>query len=141
MNCKAINQTRVFVYGMIHIWCPWKLSNFQNPPHHLSIYVQNSFIPLSLDVQFQMNPPLQIIINQLKENIIKGWLLYDVRSFLQVGFRFQFQLVNLVCLSFHLDKASLSAFSWLYTLVCVAVQNYNEMFFIYIYHLFNYSDF
>ena len=39
--------------------------------------------------QFQMNVPLQMITNQLKENIIRWWLLYVIRSFLQVGFRFQ----------------------------------------------------
>ena len=118
-----------------------KIVEFSKPPTPFVHLRPKFFHPLELGRSISNEPPLQIIINQLKENIIKGWLLYDVRSFLQVGFRFQFQLVNLVCLSFHLDKASLSAFSWLYTLVCVAVQNYNEMFFIYIYHLFNYSDF
>ena len=43
---------------MIHIWRPWKLSNFQDPPPHLSIYVQNSSTPLTLDVQFQTTPLL-----------------------------------------------------------------------------------
>ena len=33
--------------------------------------------------------------------------------------------------SFHLAEASLSAFSWLYTLVCAVVQKYYEMSFIY----------
>ena len=33
--------------------------------------------------------------------------------------------------SFHLAEASLSAFSWLYTLVCVVAQKYHEMSFIY----------
>ena len=37
-----------------------------------------------------------MITNQLKENIIQGCLLYVIRSFLQVGFRFQYQLINLV---------------------------------------------
>ena len=35
--------------------------------------------------------------------------------------------------SFHLAEASLSAFSWLYTLVCAVVQKYHEMSFIYDY--------
>ena len=69
--------------GMIHIWRPWKLSNFQDPPTSLSFYVQYSSTPLTLDIQFQTNPPLQIIINQLKQNIIQGWLLYVTRSFLR----------------------------------------------------------
>ena len=58
--------------GTIHIWRPWKLSNFQDPPPSLSTYVQNSSTPLTLDVQFQTNPPpplthLQMITNQLKK--------------------------------------------------------------------------
>ena len=32
--------------------------------------------------------PLQMITNQFKENMIQGWLLYVVRSFLHVNFRF-----------------------------------------------------
>ena len=76
------------------------LFNFQDPPPHLSSYVQNSFTPLTLHVQFQTNPlPLQMITNHLKENIIQGWLLYINRFFLQVGFCFQYQLINLVWLS------------------------------------------
>ena len=88
-------------------------------------------------------PPLQIITNQLKDNIIQGWLLYVIRSFLQVGFRFQSQLINLVCLSFDFFsfswEASLSAFLWLSTLVCAVVQKYHEMSFIYNYSHFYYS--
>ena len=38
--------------------------------------------------------------------------------------------------SFHLAEVSLSAFSWLYYLVCADVQNYHDMTFIY-----NYSHF
>ena len=44
---------------------------------------------------------------QLKENIIQGWLLYVIRSFPQVVFRFQYQLINLVWLSI-----DLFLFSW-----------------------------
>ena len=80
---------------------------FQTPP--FSIYIQNSSIPLTLDAQFQMNPPLQMITNQLQDNIIKGWL-YVIRSFFQVNFRIQYQLVNFVWLSF-----DLFLFSWNHT--------------------------
>ena len=41
--------------------------------------------------------------------------------------------------SFHLVETSLSAFSWLYALVCVVVQKYHEMSFIYNYSHFWYS--
>ena len=36
-----------------------------------------------------------MITNQLEENIIQGWLLCVIRSFLWVGFRFQYQVINL----------------------------------------------
>ena len=43
---------------MIHIWRPWKISNFREPPPliPLSIYVQTYSTPLTLHVQFEMNP-------------------------------------------------------------------------------------
>ena len=76
-----------------------KIVQFSRLPTPLSSYVPNSSNPLTLDVQFQTTPPLQIVTNQLKENIIQGWLLYVIRSFFQVEFRFQYQLINLVWLS------------------------------------------
>ena len=64
---------------------PMKIVQFSRSPPPLSIYVQNSSTPLTLGVQFQTKPsppfPLQMITNQLKENIIQGWLLYLIRSF------------------------------------------------------------
>ena len=145
-------------------------SPFLPPP--LSSYVQNSSNLLTLDVQFQTKPPvpfpLETIRNQLKGNIILGWLLYIIRSFLQVRSRFEYQLINPVWLSIDLwfnwsqscpqskfkklkisfllspysentlidafrrwsqgwAEASLTAFSWLYILVCAAVQKYLEI--------------
>ena len=58
--------------------------------------------------------PLQILTNQLKRKIILGWLLYVLRSFLQVGFRFHYQLINLVWLS-----TDLSSFITIYFLVAL----------------------
>ena len=88
-----------------------KIVQFSRPPLSLSSYVQNSSTILTLDVQFQTTSSphlsLQIIANQLKENIIQEWLLYIIRSFIQVGFWFQFQLINLVWLSI-----DFSPFSW-----------------------------
>ena len=40
--------------------------------------------------------PLDTGCFQLKENIIQGRLLYVIRSFLQVGFCFQYQPINLL---------------------------------------------
>ena len=57
-------------------------------------------LPWPRTSNFKWSPPLQIITNQLKENIIQGWLLYVIRSFFQVHFHFQHQLINLVLLSF-----------------------------------------
>ena len=81
-----------------------EFAQFSRPPITLvqSSNVQNSSTPLTLDVHFQTNSPLpllQMITNQLKGNVILGWLLYVITSFLQVGFRFQYQLNNLVWLS------------------------------------------
>ena len=103
---------------MMHIWHPRKLSNFQDPTPPLSIYVQNSSTPLTFDVQFQTNPPLHMIFNRLKEVIIQGLLLYVIRSFLQVGVRFQYQFINLARLSF-----DLFSFSWSLT-ICFFVALY-----------------
>ena len=118
------------------------MSNFQDPPTTLSIYVQNSSTPLTLDVQFQTTPPLQMITNQLKENIIQDWLLYVIRSFFQVGFRFQYQLINLVWLSFDFFSFSWSLticfFMDLYSCVCSCLK-YHKMSFIYNYSRFWYS--
>ena len=95
-------------YGTIHICRPWKLPNFQVggptcpgtskilPPHWPWMF------------NFSQTPsPLQMITNQLEGNIILGWLLYVINSFLQVGFHFQYRLINLVWLS--IDFFS---FSW-----------------------------
>ena len=145
-------------------------SPFLPPP--LSSYVQNSSNLLTLDVQFQTKPPvpfpLETIRNQLKGNIILRWLLYIIRSFLQVHSRFEYQLINPVWLSIDLwfnwsqscpqskfkklkisfllspysentlidafrrwsqgwAEVSLTAFSWLYILVCAAVPKYLEI--------------
>ena len=57
------------------------------------------FPPLDLGppVSNESPLPLQIITNQLKENVIQG-LLHVIRSFHQVGFCSQYQLINLVWL-------------------------------------------
>ena len=60
-----------------------------------------------------------MITNQLKENILRGWLLYIIRSFLQVGFHFQYQLINLVWLSF-----DFLSFNWSF-IICFFVALYS----------------
>ena len=71
-------------------------------------------------------PPLllQMLTSQLKENIIQGWILYVIKPFLQVGFRFWYQLINLAWLSFVFFSFTwkiIPAISWLYTLVCAVI--------------------
>ena len=69
---KHLYQGLFLIKDDIHMTAV-KLSNFHNNLPRLSIYVQNSSTRLTLDVQFQTNdPPLQMITNQLKENIIQG---------------------------------------------------------------------
>ena len=83
------------------------------------------FHPLDLARPISNEPPtpLQMITNQLNENIIQGWLLYVIKPYVQVGFRFQYELINLVWLSF-----DFFSFSWslsicfvvaLYSCVCI----------------------
>ena len=88
------------------------MSNFQNPLLSWSIYIQSFSTPLALHVHFQANTPsLQMISNQFKENIIKRWLSYVIRSFFQVGFCFQYRRINLAWLSF-----DFFLFSWSLTI-------------------------
>ena len=109
-----------------------KIVQFSRPPTPLVHLRPKFFDPLDLGRPISYESPLllQMITSQLKENIIKGWILYVIRSFLQVGFGFPYQtliLPGFPSTSFHLAEASLSAISWLYTLVC-AVVNYVQLF-------------
>ena len=112
----------------ICIWRPWKqFSNFQDPSSTLSVYVQNCSTIFTLDVHFRTNPPpLQMITNQWKENMIQGWLSCVITI-----------LSGFSLTSFHLAEASLSAFSWIYILVCAVVQKYHKLSFIYNYAHFS----
>ena len=99
---------------MIHIWRPWKLSSFQDPPPPKFFHPLDIGRPIS-----NGSPPLQMITNQFKENIIQRWLLYVIRSFIQVRFRFQYQFINLVWLSF-----DFFSFSWS-LIICFLVALYS----------------
>ena len=108
--------------GTIHIRRPWKLCNFQDPQPPLFIHVQNSLPPtLDLGRPISNESSLQMISNQLKENIIQGWLyMLSCQSF-RSAFVFSINsliLPGLPLISFHLAEPSLSAFWWLYTSVC-----------------------
>ena len=110
---SCIIVLKLVTLGMIHIWRPWQLSNFQYAPPLLSIYVQNVSTPL---VQLQTihthtHTSLQVITDQLKENVIQWWIIYAIRSFFQIDFRFKYQLINLLWLSF-----DFFSFSWSVTI-------------------------
>ena len=113
----------IFILGMIHIWHPWKLFHFQYPPP--PCLATSKIFPPSwpwMPNFKQTAPSLQMIINDLKENIIQGWLLYVIRSFFWFGSSFQYQLINVVLLSFDFFSFSWSLiicfFVALYSYVC-----------------------
>ena len=118
-----------------------QFSRTPTPLDHLSaIFVTL----LTLDIQFQMTPsgPLQMITNQFKDNIIQRWLLYVIRSFLQVGFRFQYQPINLFWFSFDFNLFSWSALLYLllrgFILLCVRLsKNINKCLLFIIIHVFS----
>ena len=87
-----------------------KIVQFSRPLQDPLVHVRpNFFNPLDIGRPIPNEPPpssLQIITSQLKENIIQGWLIYIIRSFLQVVFCFQYQLINLAWLSFDLFSFS-----------------------------------
>ena len=127
--------------GMTHIWRPWKLSNFQVPPPPCQFTSKIFPLPWSWTSNFKWtHPPLQMKTNRLKENIIEGWLLCVIGSFLQIGFRFHYQLINLVWLSFDFFSFSCSLtfcfFVDLYSCVCSCPKISRNVSFIY-----NYSHF
>ena len=86
---------KFFYLGMMHLW---QLFSFLDYPSRLVHLRPKFFHALDLGRPISNKPPsrLQMIINQLKANIVQGWLLYVIRSILQVGFRFRNQLINLI---------------------------------------------
>ena len=105
---------------MIHIWRPWKLSNFQDPSSPFPSTCKIVSPPWPWTSNFKWTPLLlKMITNQLKENIIQGWLLYVTRFFLRIGFRFQYQLINVTWLSFYFFS-----FNWSLT-ICFFVALYS----------------
>ena len=116
-----------FIHAKIYLLKGWYTYDVHEncpifkPPTTLSIRPK-FFHPLDPGRPISNKPPLQMINNQLKENVIQGWLLCVIRPFLQVGFRFQYQLTNLVWLSFDFFLFSWSPticfFVALYSCVC-----------------------
>ena len=86
---------KCFYLGMMHLW---QLFSFQDSSSLLAHLRPKFFHPLDLGspIWNEHSLRLQMIINQLKANIVQGWLLYVIRSILQVGFRFKNRLINLI---------------------------------------------
>ena len=114
---------------MIHIWRSWKLSTSQDPPPPLVHIGPIFFQPLDLARSTSNEHPTPPIFLSPNDNqSIKRkhnnprMTTYVIRSFLQVGFRFQYQFITLVWLS-----SDFISFSWslavcffvaLYSCVC-----------------------
>ena len=143
-----VNTLHTFTLGMIHIRRPWKLSNFQDPlPPCPST---SNFIPPPRPWTFKFKhtpppsplippPPLQMITNQLKENIIQGWLSDIIRSFLRVGSHFQHQLINFVWFSdfFSFSGSLIICFLLaLYSYVCCCPKISQNVFYLWLWLFF-----
>ena len=126
---------------MIHIWRPWKLSNFQDPPPpcpSMSKIIRHPR-PWTSNFKRTSPPPPSPNNNQSikrKHNPRMNIICYQVIS---LG-RFSFSVSNINPVwpffdFFHLAEASLSAISWLNTLVC-AVVNCVQLFTLFIYTSF-----
>ena len=82
--------------GMIHIWSPTFL-----------VHLRPKFFPPSWPWTSNFKrPPFPNDNQSIKKNMIQRWL-HVIRSFLQVGFHFQYQLINFVWLS-----SDFFSFSW-----------------------------
>ena len=111
----------LFIRDDTHI-TSMKIIQFPKPSTPLLHLRPKFFYPLDLGRPLSNETPSSflMITNQLKENIIQGWLLHVIRSFLQFGFRFQYQLINFVWLSF-----GFFSFSWsLTTCFCLALYSF-----------------
>ena len=69
-------------------------------------------------IQIKHNPRMTLICYQ----VLPSAFVFSIKSLISSSFHLTL---------FHLAEASLSALSWLYTLVCKVVQKYHEMFFTY----------
>ena len=121
-----------------------KITQCSRPPLHPPCLPTSKILP-PLDLGRPIsNKPFQMITNQLKVNIIQGWLLYVIRSGLSFRSAFVFNINSLIFSGFRLTffafiwsksrqswtEPALCTFSWHYILVCEVVQKYHEMLFL-----------
>ena len=138
VNCLLQQKKVTMMLEKIHIWPPWKLSNFQDPPSPLVHLPPKLFHPLELGRPFpnETTSPPSSNDNQSvkrKHNPRTTFICYQVLLSGRLSF---FSLCSLILhgfplTSFHLLEASLSASSWSYALVCAVVQKYHKLSFIY----------
>ena len=114
-----------------------KIVQFSRPASPLCPCTYKIFPPFCLwGSNFKRMPPLQIITNQLKVNIIKGWLLYVIKSFIQVGFRFHslilsgFPLTSFHPLWFLFIKPHYLPFLGLYSCMCSCPKILQNVFYL-----------
>ena len=86
-KCRSKRKINTFSYGTIFIWRPWKLSNIQDP-HPPPCTTTSKILP----------PPWPWTSDFIKHNPRMTIICH--KSFPQVGFCFQYQLINLVWLNF-----------------------------------------
>ena len=99
------------------VWYTYDVYEIFKTPHllvHLLPEFQYQRNPLSLPP-----PSLSKWKSIEEENIIQGWVLYIIMSFLQIGFRFQYHFINLAWLFF-----DFFSFSWSLT-ICFSVALYS----------------
>ena len=104
------------------------IKNFQfwRPPTPLVYFWPNFFYPFDLRCPISKEPsplPSNMITNELKDNIIQGWLLYVIRSFLQVDFHIHYQLINLVWFSCDFFSFSRSLTICFFVALCSCVRS------------------
>ena len=116
-----------------------KIFQLLRPPPTPLVHLGSKFF-LSLDLGrpiSSQSPPLQMITNQSKENVIQGWLLHVIMSFLQVGFRFQCQLIDLIWISFDFFSYNWSLaicfFVALYSWVCSCPRISRNVFYLWLF--------
>ena len=118
-----------------HKYCPV----FRSPTPLVHLHLK-FFHPLDFGRSILNKSLLQIITKSIKRKHNLRMTIKCYQVLFQVGFRFQFQLINLVWLSFDFFSFSWSLticfFVALYSCVC-SCPKYHKMSFIYIIHIFS----
>ena len=104
---------------MIHTWSPWKLSSFQDPPSPCPSSSKILQPPWPWPFFLSEVAPPSPNYNQFIKRKHNPRVNIRSKTFLQVGFHFQYQLINLLWISF-----DFLSFSWSFT-ICYFVALYS----------------